>query len=82
MDLLTYYDQPNRMWLKLDFLGGARFLIEELHPRNFIGQVQVPSPPCFLRLHEDIQSRAHNEIEFPQFQFSFVKFVTNSDMQF
>ena len=39
LDLLTYYDQPNGMWLKLDFLGGARFLIEELHPRNFIGQV-------------------------------------------
>ncbi|QHO59899.1 uncharacterized protein DS421_3g102800 [Arachis hypogaea] len=28
LDLLTYYDQPNGMWLKLAFLGAARFLIE------------------------------------------------------
>ncbi|XP_057756215.1 uncharacterized protein LOC130975433 [Arachis stenosperma] len=82
LDLLTYYDQPNGMWLKLDFLGGARFLIEKLHPQNFIGQVQVPSPPCFLRLPENFRSGAHNEIQFPQFKFSFAKFVTNSDMQF
>ncbi|XLT44937.1 hypothetical protein HN873_037541, partial [Arachis hypogaea] len=54
----------------------------ELHPRNFIGQVQVPSSPCFLRLPENLQSGAHNEIEFSQFKFSFAKFVTNSDMQF
>ena len=82
MDLLTYYDQPNGMWLRLAFLGGARFFIEELHPRNFIGQVQVLSPPCFLRLLENLRSGTHNEIEFPQFQFSFAKFVTNLDMQF
>ncbi|XLS61721.1 hypothetical protein HN51_015949 [Arachis hypogaea] len=82
LDLLTYYDQPNGIWLKLAFLRGARFFIEELRPRNFIGQVQVPSPPCFLRLPENIQSGAHNEIEFSQFKFSFAKFVTNSDMQF
>ena len=82
LDLLTYYDQPNGMWLKLAFLGGAQFLIEELFPWNFIGQVQVPSPPYFLRLSENLQSGAHNEIEFSRFKFSFAKFVTNSDMQF
>ncbi|QHO19004.1 uncharacterized protein DS421_11g325250 [Arachis hypogaea] len=68
LDLLTYYDQPNGMWVKLVFLERTRFLIEELFPRSFVGQVQVPSPPCFIRLSEDLRSRAHNEIEFPQFK--------------
>ncbi|KAL4329583.1 hypothetical protein AHAS_Ahas13G0314600 [Arachis hypogaea] len=43
-------------------------------------KVLVPSPPCFLRLPGDLRSGAHNEIKFPQFKFSFAKFVSNSDM--
>ncbi|XLT72296.1 hypothetical protein HN873_028722, partial [Arachis hypogaea] len=49
---------------------------------SFVGQVQVSSLLCFLCLPRDLRSGAHNEIEFPQFKFSFAKFVSNSDMQF
>ncbi|KAL4305461.1 hypothetical protein AHAS_Ahas16G0080600 [Arachis hypogaea] len=60
LNLLTYYDQPNGMWVKLVFLGGARFFIEKLFSRSFVGQVQVPS--CNTLPHKALHLGCKTEV--------------------